>query len=71
MPDVHEIRYRGRAVAAVVGEQVIIGQLAAEELAFVKAVCAYAVEVIDGTLPGPYSDHAAEQYAALALETTP
>src|SRR5437868_7976917 len=43
---------RGQTVAAVVDEHVIIGQVAAEELAFVKAMCAYAVEVIDGTLPG-------------------
>ena len=68
MPGFHEIRYRGRTVAAVIDDEVIIGHVAPEQLPFIKAVCAYALEVLDGTAPGPYSDELAEQYATLALQ---
>ena len=59
----------GRPVAALVGEQVIIaGEVTGGELPLVKAMCAYASEVLDGTAPGPYSDELAELYAMLALQ---
>jgi hypothetical protein len=57
-----------RPVAALVGDQVIIGgEVTASDLPLVKAMCAYASEVLDGTAPGPYSDELAELYATLAL----
>jgi len=59
----------GRPVAALVGDHVIIdGAVTPDELPLVKAMCAYASEVLDGTAPGPYSDELAELYATLALQ---
>lgn len=67
MSEFQEIEYQDEVVAVVVGDQAIIPQaLPAEDQPTVKAMCLYALEVIAGSRPGPYSTERALQYAERA-----
>jgi hypothetical protein len=59
-----EIRQHGKLVAAVVADRAIIADgVEDEQLRHVKAMCMYALEVLAGERPGPYTDLAADRYA--------
>ena len=67
MSEIQPIIHRGRVGAIVVaGQAIILDALAGRERAIVKAMCLYALEVADGTVPGPYSDQEALAYARAA-----
>src|SRR4051812_21960250 len=66
--------YRGELAAAVSRNRVhilapwLLGRRAGDpELRFVAMMCAYAGQILSGTLPGPYSDDVAEDWARAAL----
>lgn len=67
------IRYRGRIVAWASATRFGLADDLAHlangdpELTFVLLMCAYARDVINGRLPGPYTDDHARAYARAAL----
>jgi hypothetical protein len=64
MSEFQQIEYNDEVVAVVVGDQAIIPKgLPAADRHTVKAMCLYALEVIAGTQPRPYSTEQALQYA--------
>ena len=71
--DMDLITYRGRVVAAVgFGGLHLVPELARRppgdpELVFVAFMCAYALEVRLGRLPGPYDDETAALFARFAM----
>ena len=70
MSEIQPIIHQGRVAAVVVAGQAIIPDaLSSQELATVKAMCLYALEVADGRVPGPYSDARALAYARAAAAT--
>jgi hypothetical protein len=59
-----EIRQHGTLVAAVVADRAIIADgVKDEQLRHVQAMCLYALEVLGGERPGPYTDTDADRYA--------
>lgn len=67
MNEFQEIEYQDEVVAVVVGDQAIIPKaLPAEDRPTITAMCLYALEVIAGSRPGPYSTERALQYAERA-----
>jgi hypothetical protein len=67
MTSIQIITLRGRTAAIAVNATAIIApDVRASELAHVQAKALYALEIQDGTLPGPYSDADAEDYASRA-----
>jgi hypothetical protein len=76
MSEFQQIEYNDQVVAVVVGDQAIIPNgLPATDRQTVKAMCLYALEVMAGTQPGPYSTERAlayaERAAAAAAERAP
>jgi hypothetical protein len=70
MRTVQPITHHRRLVAIVVVDHAIIDDsVPAGERRHVQAMCLYALEVANGTLPGPYTDTAAERYAHTALSS--
>ena len=64
MASIQPIEHDGRVVALAFRGRALIGQqLAPEALALVQAKCLYALEIEAGTLPGPYTEPAATQFA--------
>lgn len=67
------ISYRGRTVAAAARTRFFLAETLDErpiddpERTFVIFMCAYAGDVLDGVLPGPYSDMDACRYARACL----
>lgn len=67
MPEFQQIEYNDEVVAVVVGDQAIIPKgLPAADRQTVKAMCLYALEVIAGSRPGPYTTDRALEYASRA-----
>ena len=67
MSEFQQIEYNHQVVAVVVGDQAIIPKgLPAADRHTVKAMCLYALEVMAGTQPGPYSTERALEYAERA-----
>jgi hypothetical protein len=52
------------------GQAIIDDTLPADDQRHVQAMCLYALEVADGTRPGPYTDARADTYARGALDTS-
>lgn len=67
MTEFQQIEYNDQVVAVVVGDQAIIpnGMPTADHQT-VKAMCLYALEVMAGTQPGPYTTERALEYAKQA-----
>jgi hypothetical protein len=64
MAIVHIIELRGRAVAVVAADRLIIPDaLTGADRLRVQAKALYALEIAAGERPGPYSDDRAERYA--------
>lgn len=64
MHRIQPIIHHGRIAALVVAGQAIISDtLPEQERAAVRAMCLYALDVAEGSLPGPYSDDRALAYA--------
>lgn len=64
MKTIQIIELRGRPAALVAGVDAIVPErLTGPDRARVKAKALYAIEIADGTRPGPYTDELAEQYA--------
>ena len=67
------VSYAGRPVATVGARRIhLMPNIEAlpdgdPVLRFVAAMCAYALEISQGSVPGPYSDKAAHAYAIEAL----
>jgi hypothetical protein len=67
MTEFQQIEYNDQVVAVVVGDQAIIPEgLPAPDRQTVKAMCLYALEVMDGIQPGPYTTERALEYAGRA-----
>lgn len=67
MPEFQQIEYNDEVVAVVVGDHAIIPKaLPAADRQTVKAMCLYALEVIAGSQPGPYTTDGALEYASRA-----
>lgn len=67
MTEFQQIEYNDQVVAVVVGDQAIIPKgLEAAERQTVKAMCLYALEVMAGIQPGPYTTERALAYAGQA-----
>lgn len=70
----HLIKYDGEIVATTTPRRVFlterIEQLPTEDprKRFIAAMCLYSGDIHAGELPGPYSDQAAELYAAAFVE---
>jgi hypothetical protein len=70
------ITYRGRLVAVAARERFFLCDELAQrpagdpELGFVAFMCAYALDVARGELPGPYTDENARRYARACLIPT-
>jgi hypothetical protein len=65
MASMQIIALRGRTAAIAVNATAIIAaDVRASDLAHVQAKALYALEIQDGTLPGPYTDADAEDYAS-------
>lgn len=68
MRNIQIIVHRGRLSAAIVAGQAIIeSTLSDDDFRHVQAMCLYAMEIIDGDRPGPYTDGDADAYARAAL----
>jgi hypothetical protein len=64
MTSIQIITLRGRTAAIAVNATAIIAHdVRASDLAHVQAKALYALEIQDGTLPGPYRNADAEEYA--------
>jgi len=51
-------------VAAVVADQVLIGNVAdRRDIPHIRTMALYASEILDGSRPGPYNDQDADEYA--------
>jgi hypothetical protein len=67
------ITYRGRTVAAATPRRFFLADELLErppgdpETVFVCFMCAYARDVLDGQLPGPYTEARARRFAQAAL----
>jgi hypothetical protein len=70
MRNIQIIAHRGQFAAAIVaGQAVIEDTLPDQDFRHVQAMCLYAMEIIDGDRPGPYSDTDADAYARSVLAT--
>ena len=68
MRPLQPVTHRGRIVAiAIAGQAIIDDTLPPDEHRHVQAMCLYALEILDGERPGPYTDATAETYAHQAL----
>ena len=73
MTDLQPITYRGRLFAVATGSSFILSDDIDKqvddpaEIRMVVFMCAYAVDVATGRLPGPYSDEQARRYARYCL----
>jgi hypothetical protein len=64
MTSIQIITLRGRTAAIAVNSTAVIApDVRASDLAHVQAKALYALEIQYGTLPGPYTDADAEEYA--------
>ena len=64
MTSIQIITLRGRTAALAANATAIIApDVPASDLAHVQAKALYALEIQDGTRPGPYTDAGAEDYA--------
>lgn len=76
MMDLLPIRYRGRTVAACTRERYFLSDDLERrppgdpELVFVTMLCAYAGDVMQGRVEGPYTEADARRYARAALIPT-
>src|SRR5438270_298200 len=67
------ISYRGRLAALATPNQFLLSDFLAmrpvgePERTFVIYMCLYAIDVLNGALPTPYTEHRARRYAHAAL----
>ena len=73
MTDLQPITYRGQLLAVATGSTFILSDDIDKqvddpaEIQMVLFMCAYAIDVATGHLPGPYSDEQARRYARYCL----
>lgn len=68
MRNIQLVVHRGQLAAVIVaGQAVIEDTLPDQDFRHVQAMCLYAMEIIDGDRPGPYTDAEADAYARAAL----
>lgn len=70
MSEFQAITYKGEVAAAVIADNaILVERLAPADRYTVELMCLYAMQVITGERPGPYTDEQALAYAHRATAT--
>jgi hypothetical protein len=71
MKTIHVISLDGRPAALIAGDEAIISdRVTGRDRLRVQAKAHFALRILAGELPGPYTDEAAEDYARAAATAT-